>query len=557
MREEPSDQIDAVFCVPGADVEACRCPRGQRRSRRNRFDPLGRHRQGWFYRNGLLVNHSLQSQRVARNSIARYFSYNSPPSDRHFVARHPHCFVQSNNILALAWLVCRTKDETMFSRVILLAVVASFAASTSAQDWPQWNGPNRDGSYPAGGIRRTIPDDGLPLVWRQPVRFGYAGPIVAEGKTFVCDYVKTSGEIANNAGARDKLTGRERVSCFDAATGKPLWQYDYDRSYAVSYGGGPRATPCYHDGLLYMLGSEGDLTAIRVDRGEKVWHRQFNEEFGAKTPMWGHTASPLVEDDKLICLVGGTDSLVVAFDLKSGEVIWQSLSSADTGYCPPVVIEHGGQRQLVVWSPTTISGLDPASGDVVWQAELKPDYGMSILPAAYDNGLLFTSGEGQSLMLQLDASGQDVAQLWRGRPTQGVYLATSNCIFRNGHLYGADVRSGALICARATDGERLWQTARPTTGSKRARGGAHGSAFLVRLIAADGTGDDYLMLSETGEIISATLTPEQYVETGRFQAIKPLLNTMGRTVLWTYPAIADGKLFIRNDEEVVCYSLAE
>ncbi|MEM8670117.1 MAG: PQQ-binding-like beta-propeller repeat protein [Planctomycetota bacterium] len=448
------------------------------------------------------------------------------------------------------------KLEYLVNCVVLTSLLAC-SNSARCEDWPQWNGPRRDGTVNIDSTITTIPAEGLKLLWRKPVSFGYAGPIVSDGKTFVLDYQKTAGEIVNNAGKRDELKGSERTLCFDANDGKLLWQDEYKRDYAVSYGGGPRATPCFYDGVLFMLGSEGDLTAINAEDGKRVWKRQFNAEFGAKTPMWGHASSPMVDGDKLICLVGGKNSLVVAFDRKTGKELWRSLPGKATGYCPPIIIESGGVRQLIVWSPTEVSSLNPETGSVYWQQALKPDYGMSILPPIYDGDLLFTAGEGQSLMLRLNDSRPAVAPVWRGQPKQGIYLATSNGIFHEGHLYGADLRSGALMCARGEDGQRLWQTAKPTIGTQRQRGGAHGSAFLIRQIGNDATGNDYFILSETGAMISATLTPDGYRETGRFQAIEPMLKTTGRTVLWTYPAVADQKLYIRNDAEVVCYSLAE
>ncbi|MEL6106393.1 MAG: PQQ-binding-like beta-propeller repeat protein [Planctomycetota bacterium] len=454
----------------------------------------------------------------------------------------------------------RLDRKTSLKCVALIPILAFLCVPerSRAEDWPQWNGPRRDGTLDASRLSATIPSSGLKRLWSQPVSLGYAGPVVADGKVFVLDYLKESGSITNNAGKRDVLTGMERASCFDAATGEKLWQYQYQRPYAVSYGGGPRATPIVKDSVLYLLGSEGDLVALETSSGTKLWQRQFNEEFGAKTPLWGHSASPLVFEETLVCMVGGEGSLVVAFDLKTGEERWRALSSEETGYCPPTLFKHAGVEQLLVWSPTEISSLNPRTGETYWQEPLQPDYGMSILPPIMDGNLLYTSGEGsKSIMLRLSESSTNAEVVWTGEPKRGLFLATSNGIFHQGHLYGADIRSGALICARGNDGQRLWQTALPTTGSKRGRGGAHASAFMVRLIGEGHPGNEYFILSETGAMIAAVLTPEGYEETGRFQAIEPMLKTMGRTVLWTYPAIADGRLYLRNDAELLCYELAK
>lgn len=435
--------------------------------------------------------------------------------------------------------------------LIILTITSAISRLSHAEDWTQWNGPRRDGTVEESGILTTIPADGLKVAWRQPVSLGYSGPMIADGKVFVFDYKRETGDITNNAGKRDELTGKERLLCFDEATGKPLWTYEYERPYAVSYGAGPRATPSFHEGFVYAIGAEGDLTCVAATSGMKAWHVNFKDTYGATTPLWGHSASPLVHGTNVICMVGGEGSLVVAFDLKTGEEKWSSLSTKETGYCPPTILKHSGREQLMIWDPEQISSLDPASGKVYWQHPLKPEYGMSILPPINDGDLLYTGGEGsKGVMLKLKPDAAGVEELWKGSPKRGIFLATSNGMFHEGHLYGADIRSGAVVCAKADTGERLWYSARPTTGSTRGRGGAHGTAYLMRL-----SGDNYILFSETGEVISAELSPEGYRETGRFHAIEPTSKTMGRTVVWTFPAIAGGNLYLRNDLEVVCYSL--
>ena len=423
----------------------------------------------------------------------------------------------------------------------------------SADDWPQWNGPTRDGVVHEAGIMTIIPDVGLKLLWRKDVQLGYSGPAVANGLIYIFDYAKQSGSIINKAGTRDELTGQERLLCMDAITGELLWQDEYDRPYAVSYGSGPRATPTVYKGLVYALGAEGHLRCLDARTGERKWTRDFRKEFGAETPLWGHAASPLVYGESLICMVGGDGSLVVAFDLLTGREQWRSLSSKETGYCPPSLMTHNAVEQLLIWSPGILSSLNPQSGQLYWQEELAPKYGMSIMPPISEGNLLFAGGEGSvGAMFRLGGDNTSAEVVWRGTPKTGVYLATSAAVFDRGYLYGADIGSGALVCARASDGERMWQSAVPTTGSTRGRSGAHGTAFLLK--CGDG---DYLIFSETGDFISAKLTPEGYSETGRFHAIEPTGTTMGRDYVWTFPAISEGRLYLRNDVEVICYHLSK
>ena len=446
----------------------------------------------------------------------------------------------------------------MDARNVVWLLLLSLTAIAGADDWPQWNGPNRDGTAAADAPPLAFPESPR-KVWSAEVGLGYAGPVVAGDRVFVTDYLKTSGAVNNLAGTRDTLTGRERVQCLDRATGAVLWSHDYDRPYSVSYPGGPRATPCVHDGRLYTLGSEGDLYCYDAESGAVRWSASFNEDFGAKTPFWGHAASPLVFEDSLICMVGGAGSLVVAFDLKTGGVKWKALSSEDneTGYCPPVIVRAKGDdgppgvEQLIVWDPKVVHSLDPRTGAEYWRETVAPGYGMSILPPVTDGRLLFVSGESRtSAMFRLSAEEPAAELLWRGKPTTSLYLATSNAVFDGDTIYGADIGSGALVAFDAASGRRLWQSAVPTVNSDRGRGGAHGSAFLIKV------GGDYLILGETGDAIHARLSRDGYEEVARFRAVEPTNQSMNRDVLWTYPAYAGGRLFVRNDRELACYEVS-
>lgn len=436
----------------------------------------------------------------------------------------------------------------------LLSVVMLLIAAVpiDAQDWPQWNGPDRDGVLRSANVVLDFPRDATP-VWKVEGGIGFSGPVVVGDRVFITDYVLQSGTITNNAGKRDELQGRERIRCLDAKTGDVIWQHDYDRPYKISYPGGPRATPTVHEGKVYCLGSEGDLLCLNTEDGEVVWRVNFSNQFGAQTPLWGHAASPLVYRDRLICMVGGDDSLVVAFHLQTGAVKWKSLSSDknETGYCPPTIVKAGGVDQLMIWDPKVLHSLNPNTGDEYWRETVAPGYGMSILPPISDGRLLFVSGESRtSAMFRLDADKPAAELLWRGGPKDSLYLATSNAIWDDGHIFGADISSGALVGFEAESGKRKWQSALPTTGSPRGRGAAHGSAFLIRC------SNGYLILSETGDLVHAKLSRDGYKEISRFHALKPTTKTMGRDVVWTYPALSGKHVYVRNDQEIACFRVA-
>jgi len=431
----------------------------------------------------------------------------------------------------------------------VLACVAAAGSVGNAADWPQWMGPERNGIWNEKGVVRSIPEDGLPVKWRLPIAGGYAGPAVANGKVYVCDYVARSGDLQYNAGAVDKRTGKERVLCVDSRTGEIVWSHEYDCNYEVSFGNGPRVTPTVDGDRVYTIGAMGHLFCFNAATGEIIWQRQVASDYGTKAPYWGVSAHPLVDGDKLICLVGGEGSAVVAFDKNTGKELWKSLSAADPGYCPPTIVEAGGARQLVIWLPETINGLNPETGEVYWSQPLKPDYNMSIMSPRKEGNYLFASGIGNvGALFELATDKPDAKVVWRGKSNTALYAANSTPIIEDGVIYGCDCRPGALRAVRLEDGERLWETYSPTTGGRRA---GHGTAFLVK------NSDLYYLFSETGDLVLAKLSPEKYEEVGRFHVLEPTSDAFGRSVVWSHPAFANRHLFARNDKELVCVSLEE
>ena len=439
--------------------------------------------------------------------------------------------------------------RVLISSLALLVVAATWCDTASAADWPQWMGPQRDSVWRETGIVKKFPEDGLPVRWKIPVGMGYSGPAVADGRVYVTDFLKKSGSVSNSPGKRNALEGVERVLCFSAADGKPIWKHEYNCRYELSYPSGPRCTPTVHDGLVYTLGAEGDLRCLNADTGKLVWKKKLTEEYDTKTPIWGFTAHPLVEGDLLYCMVGGEGSVAVAFNRMTGKEVWRALTAPEPGYCPPTMIEHGGTKQLLIWHPESLNSLNPETGKAYWSVPLKPDYSMSVTAPRLEGDYLYASGIGNvSALLKLNPEKPAAEVVWRGSIKDSVYCSNSTPILADGMIYGADCRSGALIGVRMKDGERLWETFEPTTGKRRA---GHGTAFLVK------HENGYFLFSETGDLILARLTPEGYEEISRFHVLEPTNEAFGRDVVWTHPAFADRAAFVRNDTELVCVDLAE
>lgn len=432
----------------------------------------------------------------------------------------------------------------------LSAAFLAFATPASADDWPQWMGPNRDATWKESGVVDAFPEGGPKIKWRAPVGYGYSGPAVADGKVYVADFVKTSGEPTNNPGTRDRLTGQERVLCLDAATGKQIWAFAEDRQYAISYPGGPRCTPTVDGDLVFFLGAEGDLVCLKTEDGSVVWKKKLTEEYETQTPIWGFAAHPLVVGDLIYCVVGGQGSVAVAFDKRTGKEAWRALSAPEPGYSPPTLIEQNGKPVLAIWHPEALNALDLATGKVLWSVPLKPSYGMSIMAPRQEGDVLFAAGIGNvgaAIRLPKDRGEPEV--LWRSNVRSGVYPVNSTPYLLNGVIYGNDGESGGIIAAKLADGERLWQSFDATTTEGRPVRQA--TVFLVR------NGDRFFLFNDQGELIVAKLSPEGYEEISRAKIIEPTEPINNRTVVWSHPAFAGRCCFARNDKEIVCVDLAK
>jgi outer membrane protein assembly factor BamB len=441
--------------------------------------------------------------------------------------------------------------------VLACCLLALAAVPVPADDWPQWMGPQRDGVWREKGILDRFPPGGPKVLWRTPVGGGYAGPAEEGGKVYVMDRQLPEG-VRNPANpfARGSIPGKERVLCLDAKTGKPLWTHAYDCKYEISYPVGPRTTPSITDGKVYTVGAMGDLYCLDAASGKPVWHKNFMKEYDVSAPMWGFSASPLVDGNKVICLVGGKGSVVVAFDRKSGKELWKNLTASEPGYCPPIIIEAGGKRQLIVWHPEALSGLDPETGKVYWSEKYPAiKAGMTIPMPRKEGNLLFVSSfYGGSMMFKLDQNKPDATLLWkkkgrseRPRDTEALHVVMAAPVFKGDYIYGID-SYGELRCLKAEKGERVWTNLK-ALGTQEGQRDRWNTAFIVE------QNGRYFLFTEKGELVIARMSPKGYDEIDRVKLLEPT-SRAGRPVLWSHPAFAHRCMFARNDKEIICVSLA-
>jgi len=432
-------------------------------------------------------------------------------------------------------------------------LVAASGSGVQAEDWPQWLGPQRDSVWRESGIIEEFPEDGPKVLWRQETGLGYSGPAVAGDRVYLFDYQLQDGDTTNNASTRNALTGKERILCLDATTGDVVWEYAYNCPYNISYPSGPRCTPTVHEGLVYTVGAEGDLTCLDARTGKKQWAKSLPKEYNvAEVPMWGFANHPLVDGNLLYCITGGEGSDVVAFDRKTGEEVWKNLTTSGAGYSPPTLITHGGVKQLIIWTADTLNSLKPETGEVYWSLPLKPAYEMAIMPPRLDGDLLYAAGHGDvgaCFRLSVDAAGKPAAEMvWKGTGRTAVYPANSPPFVENNTIYGCDIRPGEFVAADLETGDRLWETTELITGERPA---AHATAFIVK------NGNRFVLFTEKGDLVFVRLTRNGFREVSRAKVIEPTGEAFGRPVVWTHPAYANKCAYIRNDKEIVCIDLAK
>jgi formylglycine-generating enzyme required for sulfatase activity len=403
------------------------------------------------------------------------------------------------------------------------AKLADKPLPATGEDWPRWRGVRGDGTWNAPKLPAAWPDDGLQRVWRQELGGGYGGIAVSGGRVCVMDRQRKPNDV-------------ERVLCFDAVSGEQLWSHSWPVDYSgVSYDNGPRSTPTMFQGRVYTLGAVGHLFCFDAASGKVLWSRDLVAEFGARVPIWGLSASPVVFESLLIVHAGAEpDACYIAFDLKTGQERWRSLPDG-AGYSTPILIEHGGMPQLAAWTPTNVRALDPATGKLLWTVHFEVNYGTSIADPIFHEGLVLVSSyyEGSQAIRVTDGAEQPEV-IWHDHRNLRGLMAQP--LYRDGHAYLIDKRHG-LTCFELVTGKKVWDDDNRLTPK-----GRNPQATLVWL----GDEDRAIALNSDGELILVRLNPRGYVEESRTKII-------GGT--WAHPAYAGNCVYARSDTEIVCVLL--
>jgi len=395
-----------------------------------------------------------------------------------------------------------------------IRTVAASPNGHLAASWPAYRGSARDGHY-LGSILTEWPADGLTLAWRQPSGGGYASFVLADSRLFTIE----------------QRRNQEVVTAYDPDTGRELWTHSWDGLFEEMMGGdGPRATPTWDDGRLFALGATGELRSLDAATGVLRWRRNILADAETGNLHWAMSAAPLVVNNLVIVLPGGSSGQsVVAYHADTGEIVWTALDDIQ-GYTAPMLVELAGEPQIVVVTASRIAGLTVVTGllqwDYPWVISNVPNIAQ---PVVVGNDQLFASasyGQG-SVLIKITRIGAhwSATELWRTNQMKNKF---SSSVLHNGYIYGLD--NSILACLDVETGKLVW------------KGGRYGYG---QLLLADG---HLVVLTERGDVALVRATPTGHMELSRFEALT------GKT--WNVPTLAAGKLFVRNTTEMAAFDIA-
>jgi outer membrane protein assembly factor BamB len=393
---------------------------------------------------------------------------------------------------------------------------AAAPAAPTQNYWTNFRGPKRDGNYEAMPVLTSWPANGLTPIWKQPVGLGYSSFTIADGRAYTIE----------------QRRGQEVVAAYDVATGRELWTQRWNAAYSPGddTGDGPRSTPTWDQGRLYALGATGELRCLDANSGSVIWGKNILSDNQAPNLQWGVAGSPLIVDDKVVVLPGGANNKsVVAYNKITGAPVWKSLSDQQA-YVSPMLVELGGRRQILIVSASRVLGVVPETGALLWSYPWDTSMGINVSqPIIVDKNRFFISsgyGKGAALV-EVKGSGQNftATTIWENVNMKNKF---NSSVLYNGYVYGLD--EGILTCLDVNTGDRKW------------KGGRYGYG---QVLLASG---NLIVTSDSGDLALVKASPDAYTEIARFTALQ------GKT--WNYPAIADGRLLVRNGNEMAAYDIS-
>jgi outer membrane protein assembly factor BamB len=434
---------------------------------------------------------------------------------------------------------------------IVSCLVVSLLASASivrADDWPQYGGPRRDGSSTETGLLQTWPANGPKLLWTwDGAGTGYSGPAIVGDRLYLCG----SHDDSEHVLALD-------LKHLDGSVPKELWSARIGPIFTWKgneWNRGPNATPTIDGEWIFALGGFGDLVCVEAATGKERWRKNLPRDLGGEVnpiggglaepiPLgWGYAAAPLVDGDRLICVPGGGRGLLAALDKKSGALLWQSKEAPEqASYSSPVVAEVGGVRQYIQVTNAGIVGIAATDGKLLWSYRREPAYDDVVIatPLVHDNHVFSTVGFQQGCdLIRLTLEG--------GAVKPEVVFSNKSVQNRDGgmvrvgdHLYGHSEKGG-WICQEFKTGKLMW-----SEHDKLGRGSVISAGGNLICCAEKG-----------GTVVLLEATARGWNERGRFKLPRESTQRRRSGGLFTHPVVANGRLYIRDQELLFCYDIAK
>lgn len=397
-------------------------------------------------------------------------------------------------------------------KVVFALILLLCSTAFSASDWPQFLGPDRNGTIEAPVFVEGFLKSGIKELWRVPIGEGYAGLAIQSGRVFTMD----------------RKGKNEFLVALQSSNGKVLWRVQTGSSPDDVYGGlGPRVTPSVDRDLVFTVSAQGELLAFRADSGKLLWERALASDLGWRPPAEGTSCSPLVQDGRIYLIVGGSNGKAfAAFDRNTGRTLWTSQEDR-TSYSSPIRWDFGGVKQVLFLSGSNLFSLNADSGKLLWKyAWPTYDFVNVATPIIFLPDRVFISAgydQGAAMLrIQKNNDGtMKVVEIWRNREMKNHF---NNSVHYDSVLYGFD--NAILKGVDAQTGQTLWREKGFGTGS------------IVR------AGSHLLILSDSGKLVFAKADREALREAATFQALR------GKS--WTPPSLAEGRIFLRNHTEIVC-----
>jgi outer membrane protein assembly factor BamB len=407
------------------------------------------------------------------------------------------------------------KPAASFAALALL-----LTATAQSLDWPQWRGPTRSDVSAETGLLKSWPPEGPRRLWVfENGGNAYSGPSIVAGKLFTM-------------GTRD---GQEILLCLDAAKGTELWNAPLGKILDNNWGGGPRSTPSVDGGFVYAMSGPGTLACMQVADGKVVWQRTM-KELGGKTPGWGYTESVLVDGNQVVCTPGGDQGAIAALDKKTGATLWQTKDFADGAQYPSIVkATINGEPQYIQLTMQTLVGVSPKDGAVLWRTPFPGK--TAVIPTAIVKGneVFVTAGYGAGCQLVRIDPGNQVTVVYENKLMKNHH---GGVILVGDHLYGHSDGVGWL-CMDWKTGAEVWSEKNKL--GKGAIGCADGMLYLVE--------------ESSGNVALIEASSKGWNEKGRFKLEPQTAIRSRQGGIWTHPVIANGRLYLRDQDLIHCYAV--